>query len=231
MIIPDSQEVITSCSRCGKKNRLLERAGNCIYRCGNCGANIKNPFLYLVFDCETTGLPSKNHIPHIVQLAWGVYESTGTAIEEQCYIIKAEGFTIPESSTKIHGISNEVSQTYGFLLSDVLKLFLNSTKRHYVRLVAHNLDFDFKILKTELERKKINPLVLSKPKFCTMKSTVNVCKLPKRGGRGYKWPTLQELHSHLFGSYYSAAHNAMSDVRATSRCFFELIKRKLIKFR
>lgn len=75
------QEVIVACSKCGQKNRIRERAGYGIYKCGKCGAIIKNPFLYVIFDCETTGLPSQRSVPYMVQLAWGVYEANGTLLK------------------------------------------------------------------------------------------------------------------------------------------------------
>ena len=59
---------------------------------------------------------------------------------------------------------------------------------------------------------------------CT-EATANLCKI--EGGRGgkYKFPSLTELHSFLFGVPFAEAHNATADVEATARCFFELIRR------
>ncbi len=59
--------------------------------------------------------------------------------------------------------------------------------------------------------------------YCTMRSTTEVTKIgynPKY--KSYKWPKLEELHRVLFGEQVMGAHNAMVDVRATLRCFFEL---------
>src|SRR5690606_39156034 len=52
-------------------------------------------------------------------------------------------------------------------------------------------------------------------------------KLP--GGRGgrYKLPNLTELHNYLFGVPFAEAHNATADVEATTRCFFELVRREV----
>lgn len=36
---------VISCSQCGQKNRLKERASKGIYKCGKCGSLIVNPFL------------------------------------------------------------------------------------------------------------------------------------------------------------------------------------------
>ncbi|MGB5134457.1 MAG: hypothetical protein WBN89_04710 [Prochlorococcaceae cyanobacterium] len=53
-----------------------------------------------------------------------------------------------------------------------------------------------------------------------------LCQLP--GRYGYKWPRLNELHRHLFGRGMGAAHNALVDVQACARCFFELQRRGVI---
>src|SRR5690606_35082396 len=59
--------------------------------------------------------------------------------------------------------------------------------------------------------------------------TAELLKLP--GGRGgrFKLPNLTELHSYLFGVPFAEAHNATADVEATTRCFFELVRRNVFK--
>ena len=61
---------------------------------------------------------------------------------------------------------------------------------------------------------------LNKPTVCTMKSSTDFCKLP--GKYGYKWPTLQELYKILFGEGFGNAHNSLSDIQATKKCYFKL---------
>ena len=60
---------------------------------------------------------------------------------------------------------------------------------------------------------------------CTEK-TAELCQIP--GGRGgrFKLPQLTELHQFLFGAAFAEAHNATADVEATTRCFFELIRKE-----
>ena len=62
--------------------------------------------------------------------------------------------------------------------------------------------------------------------ICTMKATVDFCKIPDN--YGYKYPKLQELHKKLFGYPFEDAHNAMTDIIATKKCFFELKRRGII---
>ena len=62
---------------------------------------------------------------------------------------------------------------------------------------------------------------ISKPRFCTMKSTTDICRIPSPRG-GYKWPKLGEAYKHFFGEELQGAHDAMNDVRAAMRIYFHL---------
>ena len=88
--------------------------------------------------------------------------------------------------------------------------------------VAHNINFDNAIVGSEIYRSELFEIdeFKFKPKICTMQSTTNLCQLP--GMRGYKWPKLIELHQFLFEKGFEGAHDALEDVRAMVRCFFEL---------
>ncbi len=57
--------------------------------------------------------------------------------------------------------------------------------------------------------------------------TAQLCCIP--GGRGgkFKLPTLTELHEFLFNEPFAEAHNATADVEATTRCFLELIRKRV----
>ena len=63
-----------------------------------------------------------------------------------------------------------------------------------------------------------------------MKSSVEYCRISneKNPAKGYKWPKLQELHYRLFNYNYAVEHNAENDVEATAKCFFELVRLKVI---
>ena len=64
--------------------------------------------------------------------------------------------------------------------------------------------------------------------YCTMQASTDFCKIPSHDGRGYKYPKLQELYKKLFGEAFNDAHNAMSDIEATEKCFWVLKEKKLI---
>jgi DNA polymerase III subunit epsilon len=189
--------------------------------------------MYLFYDTETTGVPKNwnaplsdtTNWPRMVQIAWMLFDEKGNELQESDYIIRPEGYTIPYNVVRIHGISTQIAQEKGVDLTFVLNEFAKSVQQAKV-IVAHNISFDEKIVGAELMRKKLGDIFFMKQSFCTMKNTTHICKLP--GKRGYKWPTLNELHLHLFGESFENQHNALADIRATANCFWAMKERGLI---
>jgi DNA polymerase III epsilon subunit-like protein len=187
---------------------------------------------FLFLDCETTGLPRTRYFspddvdgwPHLVQIAWGGYDSRGNAEDAQCHIIRPEGFKIPMDATKIHGITHAQALRVGRELAEVLDELLVAAGQPGTTIVAHNLDYDCGVLGAELVRRNKPLRFLEVPGICTMKSTTEVCRLPRPGGFGFKWPTLEELHIYVFGRSYQGAHDAATDLEACARCFFRLLQ-------
>jgi len=195
----------------------------------------RNP-AYLFFDTETTGLPKSwkapvtdtGNWPNIVQIAWALFDDSGNQIAFRDSLIKPEGFVIPESATAIHGISTERALKEGRLMAEILKEFLGAVQ-NAARLVAHNLDFDEKMVRVELLRQGMPDILGEIKKICTMKSSTAYCKIP--GPYGDKWPKLSELHIKLFGVDFEDQHNAAADVLCCAKCFFELRRRAVIQDR
>src|SRR5690606_13336985 len=95
-------------------------------------------------------------------------------------------------------------------------------------IVGQNVGFDVNIMGAEFFRLGIESPLTQLPVLdtCT-ETTATLCQIP--GGRGgkFKLPTLTELHQYLFNVPFSEAHNATADVEATTRCFLELIRRRI----
>ena len=191
----------------------------------------------MFFDVETTGLPADHNAhytnarnwPRIVSICWMIDEEE-TKIDEFYEIVKPEGFSIPLSSSKIHGISTEQALSEGMPLDSVFAKLNKVIHSHNVRrLVAHNMSFDKNVLLCELHRKNhpLIPSVKSLDARCTKESSTDYCAIPGRYGRN-KWPTLEELYRKLFGSSPEGQHNAKFDVAATRRCYYELVRRGVI---
>jgi hypothetical protein len=69
--------------------------------------------------------------------------------------------------------------------------------------------------------------LLTKSTFCTMEKSTNLVKLPGKYGK-YKWPKLVELYKFLFNEELTGAHDALVDILATRRCYYELLKRGIV---
>tara|TARA_R110000868_G_scaffold1211_2_gene9302 strand:+ start:19101 stop:23306 length:4206 start_codon:yes stop_codon:yes gene_type:complete len=185
--------------------------------------------MYLIFDTETTGLPRDysapitdfDNWPRLVQLAWQLHDHTGKLMSSGNYIVKPEGFTIPFNSEKIHGISTKKAIEEGHDLGFVLQEFRKDMDRAHF-LIGHNVSFDENIMGAEYLRKKIASAIMDKPKIDTKDESTEYVAIPS--ARGFKWPTLGELHHKLFGKNFEDAHDAAADVEATTRAFLELVR-------
>ncbi len=183
--------------------------------------------MYLFFDTETNGLPQNwnapvtavHNWPRMVQLAWIETDESGAETNRKDYVIKPDGFTIPKAVAKVHGITTDRALAEGVALTPVLEEFSQAIERSKT-IVAHNMNFDEKIVGAEFIRADIANRLFQTRRVCTMKRSTEFCKIP--GNYGYKWPTLTELHLKLFKKPFQEAHNAAIDVAACAKCFFEL---------
>ena len=189
---------------------------------------------YLIFDTETVGTPrdyktgpsADDNWPKMVQLAWTL-QRDGKELSRGNFIIKPEGFEIPEEVAKIHGITTERALKEGYLLKDVLRYFWCALKLCDA-VVCHNTGFDLNVVGSEFLRMgNVNHLENVKS-IDTMRPQAAFVGLLNKWGTGYKWPSLQELHYKLFECGFDNAHDANVDINATARCFWELKKRNLI---
>lgn len=190
--------------------------------------------MYLFFDTETTGLPRRwnapvtdvENWPRLVQLAWITYDDQGKLLESQNMLVQPDGFVIPPEASRVHGITTAIAKEKGLPIREVMEPFAEQIDAASA-LVGHNISFDECIVGAEFERLRMMTSLFLKLKYCTMKSSTEYCKLP--GKKGYKSPRLAELHQVLFGTDFDHAHDALADVEATARCFWELKKRGVIR--
>jgi DNA polymerase III epsilon subunit-like protein len=190
----------------------------------------------IIYDTETTGLPKSwsapyadsDNWPRLVSLSWILTDGKKKA--EFDFIIKPEGFEIPENVAQIHGITTEKALAEGQDLSMVLTAFRACLVASGA-VVAHNLSFDLGILSAEYFRlykdERFNETMKDKKLICTMLTAHKAGINGNHGGQG-KWPKLIELYQNLFNESFEGAHNSMADTRACERIFNELINRNII---
>lgn len=187
--------------------------------------------MHIVFDLETTGLPvrgkhgfypfkmvSKYNTARIVSVAWIVLDKNLVEKEKRYHIVKPDGFAIPESATKIHGIKDSVARRTGISIKTVLKK-LETTMKGCTTLVSHNINFDVNVLMSEMYRNKSMESIehiMGMNKYCTMlngKKHMSVGKFPK----------LSELYFHMTKQTMPNAHNAMYDTEHCCDCYKRLL--------
>lgn len=174
-------------------------------------------------DTET----SDSKYQRICQLAAVLCDEKGNEIEVLNELIYPDGWEVCDYfANEVHGITTQMCYEKGKPMPEVLERFgriLASSKK----VICHNYNFDQARILNELTiYKKVGYADLFKqtPWFCTMLHTTDICKLPKARGTGYKWPKLQEAHKHFFGAEFDGAHDALADLRATKRIYFEINK-------
>ena len=204
----------------------------------------------LIFDTETTGLPKSKIIsqdtldnwPYIVQFSFIIFDtSSNSIIETKDYIIKIpEEIEISAESSAIHGITHEISQHKGVLITEVIIDFINKL-RGVDLLVGHNIGFDINMLNIELLRiiynKNYEKDIISLYKYdlhfltnfkniyCTMQESIDLCNIKtiNKFGKEYKkFPKLSELHENLFKTIPKNLHNSLIDILITLRCYMKL---------
>lgn len=200
------------------------------------GTPFKNIKLFI--DTETTGLPLNDNLPYTDLKNWPYLVQVALIIEDDNYgilakrniILKPDGYTIPESATKIHGISNERAVKNGEDRDKVIS-FLDLALYKSDIIIGHNVSFDLNVIKSEIIRiKGIENALFEKKKHIvidTMKMSRNICKTPNLSfhTRLNKYPKLDELYYKLFNKHFNNQHDAMADVQAAYDCYYEL-KRK-----
>jgi DNA polymerase III epsilon subunit-like protein len=186
----------------------------------------------LFFDTETTGmlvrgLPADDPAqPRVVQLAAVLADAGGDVIAQLSTLIRPDGWTVSEGARDVHGISTDRCAAYGVPIAAAVGLF-DALCGVAGELVAHNLSFDERVLGAEYGRLGRPDFAGGLVGFCTMQAATPVCRLP--GRQGFKWPTLAEAHRHLIGTDFVDAHDALADVLACMRCYFELKQRAAAK--
>lgn len=179
----------------------------------------------LFFDTETTGTPRSrsaplqdlDNWPRIVQVAWLVTDDQGRERSSHVAIARPDGFVIPADATRIHGISTERAKREGVPLGGILTAF-RAALQTVDTVVAHNYEFDYMVTAAEFLRHSMPDPFAAHRHFCTMRSGASLTRIPGRRG-DFKWPTLAELHTHLFGHAPAIAHDALADVQSCARCY------------
>jgi len=192
----------------------------------------------LIFDTETTGLPAGRRTPvtdpgypRIVELAAVLYDlSSGREEASFSFLVLPGGWTIPPNM--VHGIDDAKARALG-VPARVAIAALTNLRRVADITISHNVMFDVGMVQSELHRlgQDYNSLFPANNLADTAELGEPLCALPPTDrmvaagyGHKFKKPNLGELHKFLFGEVFEGSHRALADVRATARCYMEIVK-------
>ena len=206
----------------------------------------------LVFDVETTGLlPNKSkcdvplsEYPHITQFSFVMYDLINNKITHKydSYIHLDTNIPISKVVYELTGITHDKCNN-GSSFIVALTAFYHAYKDCDC-LIAHNMEFDEKMILIEMERhhdqitsvlpeclgifNKLSESFNKIDRYCTMRNGTALCNIKvdsKIAGRQptVKWPKLSELHSKLFNNEpLVGLHNSMVDVMVCLRCYLKM---------
>jgi len=212
-----------------------------------------SPMRYvMVIDTETTGLlpkinkssgeyPKIEEYPYITQLSFIVFDVIDLYVVHiyNAYIKIPSNIPIPEIVSEITGITREVLDEKGIDIKEAISHLTNwFFKMNCV--VAHNLHFDSRMIRSEVKR-HYNELLYTSQRsiqlfnktycdasnielYCTMLASKPFCdlKIESKYGKFYqKFPKLSELHETLFGTIPENLHNSLIDSLVCLKCFMK----------
>ena len=114
--------------------------------------------MYAIYDTETNGLPDKNYSfenVHVTQFAFIITDGTRNYIRKE-YLIK-EDYEISDFITELTGITREKVDKDGIRFAEAWRLF-NAYLEEYncEYIIAHNANFDTRVMKAAYKRMKTN---------------------------------------------------------------------------
>jgi hypothetical protein len=194
----------------------------------------------LFVDTETNGLPASRWIqekqwknwPEIIQLSWEIWIVEGgeePRIESsEDHILKQED-TINWSTQAetFHKIPLSLCQNDG----KEPKIILQQFKEALLGcdgIVAHNLDFDRKVIRASMYRYDVEPWSSDKlVELCTMRGTQGNYDFGLDKAGKPKAPTLVQLHNACIPGTYDCSgagpwHSASHDLHCAALCFWSI---------
>lgn len=103
-----------------------------------------------IFDLETTGVDPETD--RIVTAFVGVLDELGNVISGQGWMIRPDGYVIPDNAAAVHGVTTEQALAEGRPFAEVLPEIVTALVALDVPVVAHNASYDFTMLAHEMDR-------------------------------------------------------------------------------
>lgn len=183
---------------------------------------------FLVIDTETSGLPKKwdapytekNNWPHVLQIAWLIYNCEGQLVKKENHYLKSNNFKITKASTKIHHLTIDFLQENGEDRQTVFEKFGNDISTYSPLIIAHFAELDYCMVSAEYHRLGITNALAHSFFFCTLKASAAYVKNPT-----FHFLKLNVFYKTLFKKRPENLHNALVDAQLTAEIFFHLLQK------
>lgn len=192
----------------------------------------------LFFDTETTGLVKDRYEathpkqPMPVQIGMKLDAVNRREMMAANYLIVPDGWTMDAKASEITGLDDNMAKEFGTHLITGVEFFLDMVKNAEI-IVAHNANFDITVMRRaafvyyDLIGEDYEDPFAGKTMICTMLAALDIVKAPHKSGgkvRGqWKWPRLEECIKFFFNEELEGAHDALVDVRACARVYYEML--------
>lgn len=175
--------------------------------------------IYLPLDTETSGLPLYTEVingkkttvpaddprqPRLAQAYMGFVDENMDLIREFDGYVKPDGWHMEPGASKVNGLTDEFLMEHGRPIAEILDVYEEAIAEGVI-VVAHNAQFDCKIMRGELRRAKRSDHFEATKQFCTMRGWSAA-----KGGGWQKFDNLCDLLSVEHKDH----HRATGDGRA-----------------
>lgn len=189
---------------------------------------------YAVIDTESSGLfdfakpADAEGQPRLANLAIITLEddvtSDGTPylkrLAESNFLIKPDGWEMHPEAEAVNGLSTAHLLAHGLPGAEAIAAYAELIDVGYI-VVTFNAQFDTKIMRGEMRRAGVPDRFEQTPNICLMRASTSVCCVPKKSGKGFKFPKLSEACA-FFKIEQAGAHSALGDAKAAVEIMIRL---------
>lgn len=182
---------------------------------------------YAIIDTETSGLfdfskpADAEGQPRLASLSMILIDDEDPfMVSSVDFLIKPDGWVLGAEAAAVNGLSMEQLEEHGVPVSGVLDAYAKVIDDGHV-IVAFNSQFDTKMMRGEMRRAEIDDRFEATPTICCMRAATDVVCVPKKTGKGFKFPKLSEA-CEFFEIENSGEHTAAGDAKACLEIFLML---------
>ena len=178
-----------------------------------------------VFDLETTGVDVETD--RIVTAFFGVLDRHGKVVAGRNFIVKPEGYIIPDEASAIHGVTTEMAIADGEggaeVVAGIAERFLDWCRDKGLTLTGHNLSYDLTLMDREIMRYHPGRSMAKLLRGVTIADTLVLDKHfdPYRKGKRTLIVTAEHYGVELSEE---EAHGAQADAIASGRIFLKMLQ-------